>query len=244
MTWSTRELANLAGTTLNSVRYYHRQGLLDEPARAPNGYKQYGAEHLVRLLQIRRLRDLGVPVAAIRRTEGGVGASAEVLRALDAELRETVERARSARIEIAALLEHGSVATLPPGFADVAERLSPADRAMVLLYAQLYVPEAMEDVRRSVEGDMDAATLAFESLPEDADETVRERLVEELSVTIEQVQRSYPWMTDPRHRLRRSPVVTAETMAETMRSLYNEAQLDVLVRAAARAQARIGADGA
>lgn len=37
MAWSTRELANLAGTTLNTVRYHHRLGLLDVTDRAANG---------------------------------------------------------------------------------------------------------------------------------------------------------------------------------------------------------------
>ena len=50
MGWSTRELAELAGTTIKAVRHYHEHGLLEEPRRAVNGYKQYGAGHLVRLL--------------------------------------------------------------------------------------------------------------------------------------------------------------------------------------------------
>jgi DNA-binding transcriptional MerR regulator len=45
--WSTRELAELAGTTVNTVRHYHRIGLLDEPERRNNGYKEYGVPHLV-----------------------------------------------------------------------------------------------------------------------------------------------------------------------------------------------------
>ena len=47
------------------MRHYHEAGLLDEPERRSNGYKQYGVPHLLRLLQIRRLRDLGVPLAQI-----------------------------------------------------------------------------------------------------------------------------------------------------------------------------------
>jgi len=62
---STRELAELAGTTVKSVRYYHQLGLLDEPERLGNGYKQYEVRHLVRLLQITRLTELGVPLAQI-----------------------------------------------------------------------------------------------------------------------------------------------------------------------------------
>ncbi|MEQ3553652.1 WhiB family transcriptional regulator [Pseudonocardia nematodicida] len=38
--WSTRQLAELAGTTVRAVRHYHEVGLLDEPARRANGYKR------------------------------------------------------------------------------------------------------------------------------------------------------------------------------------------------------------
>jgi len=62
LAWSTRELA---GSIVKSVRYHHQLGLLDEPARLVNGYKQYEVRHLVRLLQITRLIDLGVPLAQI-----------------------------------------------------------------------------------------------------------------------------------------------------------------------------------
>ncbi|WP_344094254.1 MerR family transcriptional regulator, partial [Nocardiopsis composta] len=60
MAWSTRQVAELAGTTVKAVRYYHRIGLLDVPERTANGYKRYEVEHLVRLVQIKRLSDLGV----------------------------------------------------------------------------------------------------------------------------------------------------------------------------------------
>jgi len=32
--WSTRELAELAGTSVKTVRHYHQLGLLDEPMPA------------------------------------------------------------------------------------------------------------------------------------------------------------------------------------------------------------------
>jgi DNA-binding transcriptional MerR regulator len=33
MAWSTRELAELAGTTVNTIRHYHRGGPLAAPGR-------------------------------------------------------------------------------------------------------------------------------------------------------------------------------------------------------------------
>ncbi|WP_286160418.1 MerR family transcriptional regulator [Streptomyces yunnanensis] len=59
MAWSTREIAELAGTSLRAVRHYHEVGLLDEPVRRANGYKQYGVAHLVRLLRIKPLSTWG-----------------------------------------------------------------------------------------------------------------------------------------------------------------------------------------
>ncbi|MFD2466244.1 MerR family transcriptional regulator [Amycolatopsis silviterrae] len=41
------------------MRHYHEVGLLAEPERLANGYKQYGVVHLVRLLRIKRLVGLG-----------------------------------------------------------------------------------------------------------------------------------------------------------------------------------------
>lgn len=63
--WSTREIAEFAGTTLKAVRHYHRIGLLEEPERSANGYKRYGIKHLIRLMRIRRLVDLGVALSDI-----------------------------------------------------------------------------------------------------------------------------------------------------------------------------------
>ena len=65
MAWSTREIAELAGTSLRAVRHYHEVGLLPEPERRANGYKQYGVSHLVRLLRITRLTDLGFSLSQI-----------------------------------------------------------------------------------------------------------------------------------------------------------------------------------
>src|SRR3712207_4129169 len=106
MAWSTREVADLAGTTVNTVRHYHRTGLLEEPGRLSNGYKQYGPRPLVRLLQIRRLRDLGVPleqIDAVGFTDGE--RRKQALLALDADLAVTSERLQRARGEIAPILQ-------------------------------------------------------------------------------------------------------------------------------------------
>jgi len=60
-----KELADLTGTTVRTIRYYHQIGLLPVPERA-GGVRDYGMAHLARLVRIRWLVGSGVPLAAVR----------------------------------------------------------------------------------------------------------------------------------------------------------------------------------
>lgn len=64
-TYRLPELADAAGVTPRTVRYYIAQGLLPSPGRLGAGTR-YGAEHLDRLHLIRRLQDQGLSLAEIR----------------------------------------------------------------------------------------------------------------------------------------------------------------------------------
>ncbi len=44
---------------METVRFYERQGLLDEPARKASGYRQYSKDVIDRLKFIKRAKDLG-----------------------------------------------------------------------------------------------------------------------------------------------------------------------------------------
>ncbi|MEV4901249.1 MerR family transcriptional regulator [Citricoccus sp. NPDC055426] len=103
MAWSTRELAERAGTTVNTIRHYHRLGLLEEPEREYNGYKQYEVHHLVSLLRIRRLAGLGVPLSQIRDARAGADSTQQTMRELDAELEKNIRRLEESRADIAAI---------------------------------------------------------------------------------------------------------------------------------------------
>jgi DNA-binding transcriptional MerR regulator len=60
------ELADRAGVSVRTVRYYIQQGLLPKPeARGPGAH--YTEEHLDRLLLIKRLQREHLPLAEIRR---------------------------------------------------------------------------------------------------------------------------------------------------------------------------------
>ncbi|MDG4796669.1 MerR family transcriptional regulator [Micromonospora sp. WMMD1082] len=233
MAWSTRELADLAGTTVNTVRHYHRLGLLEEPERRSNGYKEYEVRHLVRLLRIRRLADLGVPLSRIGEASAHSDATPDMLRKLDTELAESIKRLGRARHDIAAILREGAPADIAAGFESVASRLSDADTSMIHIYTLLYDEEALEDVRRMVETDADARAVGddINALAPDADEATRQHLAERLAPSLAQNLADYPWMRDPAARLAKSGRITQQTFIQAMVDLYNPAQLDVFARA-------------
>ena len=231
MAWSTREVAELAGTTVNTVRHYHHEGLLEQPDRMSNGYKQYQVRHLVRLLQIRRLRELGVPLDRIEQVGATGENSTEALEAIDADLAASIERLQRARAEIRAILAGSSVTDVPAGFENVAARLSTPERSLALIYSQLYDAEAMADLRDMFDEEKDDADAAFDVLSEDADESTRQRLAEALAPAIAKNLADYPWLVDPTPHLSKGARTTEDTFRQTMVALYNPAQLDVIVRA-------------
>lgn len=246
MTWSTRELADLAGTTVNTIRHYHRLGLLDEPERRYNGYKQYTVRDLVDLLRIRRVAELGVPLSQIGEVGAGSANRPDALLELDAELAASIERLAKARAGIAAILRGDAPADVPAGFESVASHLSESDSSIIHIYTQLYDEDAIADLRRMVEVDADAGAVGDEinALPADADEWRRQRLAELLAPTLAQNLIDFPWLADPVRRLSKSEQVTQQTFIEAMVELYNPAQLDVLTRAGILAQEQLRANHA
>jgi DNA-binding transcriptional MerR regulator len=60
------ELARATATKVETVRFYEKIGLLPAPARTSANYRAYGADHLARLSFVRRARDLGFSLDAIR----------------------------------------------------------------------------------------------------------------------------------------------------------------------------------
>jgi DNA-binding transcriptional MerR regulator len=238
VSWSTRELANLAGTTVNTIRHYHRLGLLPEPERRYNGYKQYGVSELVQLLRIRRLAELGVPLARIGEVSRGGASTPETLRKLDGELAARVARIQQARAEIAVILSERAPADSPAGFASVASQLSEPDRSIIHIYSRLYDEDAMADLRRMVEVDVEAGEVGKEidALPPEADEETRQRLAELLAPTIAQNLIDYPWLSDPTQRMSRNRFQAKQTLIAAAVELYNPAQLDVFARAGVLAE--------
>ncbi len=65
--FSIGEVAARAECQVQTVRYYEQVGILPQPARTEGGQRQYTAEHLDRLLFVRRSRELGFSLDTVRR---------------------------------------------------------------------------------------------------------------------------------------------------------------------------------
>lgn len=232
MAWSTRQLAELAGTTLKTVRHYHSVGLLPEPERRVNGYKQYGAAHLVRLLRIRRLVDLGIPLASIGDMVDDPGSGMDALRALDDELGVQIGRLQRMRDEVSAIVEHGGATDVPEGFSELSGSMTAADRALMLVYSRIYDDTGMDRMREMI-GELGRTPLddELEALPSDADEATREELAQRFAPYLAEIRRRWAWVSDPSEHARRSPAEMESTVIGTMLEVYSVAQLDVMARA-------------
>jgi len=60
------QVARLARVGVETVRFYEREGLLQEPARRASGYRQYPEDVIARLRFIRRAKELGFSLKEIR----------------------------------------------------------------------------------------------------------------------------------------------------------------------------------
>ncbi|MEU0355246.1 MerR family transcriptional regulator [Streptomyces cyaneofuscatus] len=234
MPWSTREIAELAGTSLRAVRHYHHIGLLDEPDRLSNGYKQYGIDHLVRLLRIKRLVALGFPLSRIgeMHDDGDSREDLGELRALDEELEATIDRLQQARAEVGALLRRKGRSDVPLRFITVDGRsdVPEADRAFLTVVDSVLGPGALGAYADLLDENPDAPALEFNDLPDDADEETRRSLAERLVPYVRALRARHSGLDDltsdaPRGRRHASRVIE-----EALVHLYNPAQVDVMGR--------------
>lgn len=100
------ELAESTDTTIETIRYYERRGLLRAPPRTPAGYRQYAEEDRWRLEFIRRAKDLGFTLREIRELTGSdqprspalvLAAARRKLDEIDAKAKELADHRRNLR---------------------------------------------------------------------------------------------------------------------------------------------------
>ena len=131
------EIAKLAGVSVRTLRHYHAIGLLPEPPRGENGYRDYSAGDLARLLRIKRLASLGFPLARIGDVLDEIDAglqNADDLRGgtaldeLDRELACQIDRLQEQRRTIVLLKQQELDPDLPAHLARTAKILLDAER--------------------------------------------------------------------------------------------------------------------
>ncbi|MGO2860524.1 MAG: MerR family transcriptional regulator [Brevibacterium sp.] len=170
------ELAELAGVTVRTVRYYHQVGVLAEPPRQSNGYRDYSADHLVTLLRIGQLTDSGLSLAQAAAMAADCGSSSadealdEVDKALEAKIAAlTEQRERLARSRAG---DHVGLSR-----AAAALSLTPADTPVAIVIAHLYrhqpqaesFAEALQDpqIRSALASLQDRFDAIDETTPDD-----------------------------------------------------------------------------
>jgi DNA-binding transcriptional MerR regulator len=229
MALSTRQLADLAGTTLKTVRHYHEIGLLDAPERTSNGYKQYAVTDLVRLLQIKRLTDLGVPLAKVPALSGVDQHLEHAIADLDTEIENNIARLQHVRTELKGILQDHAPVDVPAGFGGVARSLSTSDRALVMVYSRVLHADELVDLHEMLVH-RDPLDDVFDALPRDADEGTVEDLAERYVPIIRQQMTDYPWMIRPVTQVLRGDGIPHDLLGEAIAALYNPAQLKVRQR--------------
>ncbi|AMN40473.1 MerR family transcriptional regulator [Rhodoplanes sp. Z2-YC6860] len=66
MDWTIGEISRLSGVSIETVRYWEREGLVPRPPRTTSGRRVYAPSDLKTLKFIRNSRDLGFSLEAIR----------------------------------------------------------------------------------------------------------------------------------------------------------------------------------
>lgn len=112
------KLAAAAGVHVETIRYYERRGLIDQPSRTGSGYRRYSDGDLWRLRFIARGKELGFTLAEIAELMTGEGGRTPegILAAARAKIADVEERQRRlyetrCRLEqLAQLCESGDAA--------------------------------------------------------------------------------------------------------------------------------------
>ncbi len=104
------ELAQVAQCTVETIRYYEKEGLMAAPSRTSGNFRTYGSEHVERLRFIRNCRALDMSQNEIRTllnladgAEQGCGAVNDVFDQHIAHVDERIRELTHLKLELASL---------------------------------------------------------------------------------------------------------------------------------------------
>ncbi|WP_019872289.1 MerR family transcriptional regulator [Salinispora oceanensis] len=237
------EIARLAGVSVRTLRHYHQVGVLPEPARRANGYREYTVRDLVLLLRIRRLAEVGIPLDEIPPILEAGGRAHAVLDELDSALADQIDRLTARREVIAQLRAAGAAADTPSELAgllasigsssgpDLPPELLNHDREVILLLHHLLDNKGRAELigllRQATEPGVLAATTAlaarFAALGPDTGDEEIDRLVVDYHLALGQLSVDGWTDLDPRTR---ALLMSYQEMA------FNDAQRELLARLA------------
>ncbi|MGZ3788669.1 MAG: heavy metal-responsive transcriptional regulator [Bacteriovorax sp.] len=60
------KLAELTSVNVETIRFYHREGILKEPAKRANGYRYYNDDHIAKITFIKKVKELGFSLKEIK----------------------------------------------------------------------------------------------------------------------------------------------------------------------------------
>jgi DNA-binding transcriptional MerR regulator len=113
------QLARRAGVGVETVRFYQRRGLIEEPPRLGSGHRRYPPEMASRIRFIRRAQELGFSLGETKELltlkltpETDPGEMGARLRAKVADIEEKIRRLRSLKDPLLRLI--GSCSELDP----------------------------------------------------------------------------------------------------------------------------------
>src|SRR2546422_2080942 len=100
-TFKIGEVAAKAGVNIQTLRYYERRGILQEPVRRPSGYREYQPETVQVVRFIKRAQELGFTLAEIeellRLRHDRTATCAEVRRAATVKIEDIDRKLKSLR---------------------------------------------------------------------------------------------------------------------------------------------------
>lgn len=201
-------VADLAGVTIRTVRHYHRLGVLPEPPRRSNGYRDYTVDHLVALLRIRELTASGLSLAQA----GAVVADLDANPASAEEALDEIDRALAARIDALTdqrrrLAEARSGRHVGLSRLAAALTVKPTDVPGATLLAHLYagVPQAealadrllTPDLRR----DLETMQKQFDTIDETTSGADLDTLATEVQRIVDELVPHLPPLSDDKSEL-------------------------------------------